>query len=233
MMVLCLLGFLPAWAKRLVAQQAPPELSAKAASRLIQIQKTPEYPPLAKVNYTQGRVRVQLLVSPDGRIASAHVLTGDALLAAAVLDSVKVWRYNPYMGKDGPTSFGTKVDVNFSLRTRNIDLLPTRAESDFSRQVKPPEVLSKPKETSSADPSVRLRLLVSAEGRVIDSEVLKGIPSLLERARRVVKRWSFRPARWGTLSVPWYLEVDVPVDTASVPADTLGSPHGLRAPGTE
>ena len=232
MMVLCLLGFPPAWAQRPDGQQPLPELDAKAASRLLYSQVTPEYPVLAKVNFIQGRVRVQLVVSPEGKVVSAHVQSGNPLLAAAVLDSVGVWRYRPHMGKDGPTSFATKLEVNFQLRTRSTDLVPTRAESDFRRQVKPPEVLTRPADPPGADPSVRLRLLVSAEGKVMDSEVLKGIPSLLERARKVVKRWSFRPARWGTLFVPWYLEVDVPVDNASVQAG-VGSQHGLRGPGTE
>jgi len=167
---------------------------------------------LAKVNFIQGKVRVQLQVGADGAVTSAHVLSGNALLAAAVLNSVGAWRYRPLVGKGGPAPFTTKVEVNFSLRTARLDLVPTQAESDFRRQVKPPEVLTKTGEASASDPSVRLRLLVSAEGKVIDSEILKGIPSLIEGARKIIKRWSFRPARWGTLSVPWYLDVDVPVD---------------------
>jgi len=226
MVLLCLLGFPPAWAQGIEGQQQLPELGAKAASRLLLIQDTPGYPVLAKVNFIQGRVRVQIVVSPQGKVASAHVLSGNPLLAAAVLNSVGTWRYRPYMGKEGPTSFETKVEVNFHLRTQTTDLVPTQAESDFSRQVKPPEVLTRPAETSGTDPSVRLRLLVSAEGRVIDSEVVKGIPSLFERAKKAVKRWSFRPARWGALFVPWYLDVDVPVDNDPAQAD-IGSQHGL------
>ena len=104
------------------------------------------------------------------------------------------------------------VDVNFTLRLKKSDgLTPPQAESDFSRQVKPPEVLTRAGETASTDPSVRLRLLVNAEGKVIDSGILKGIPSQFEGARKSIEQWSFRPARWGTLSVPWYLDVDVPV----------------------
>ncbi|HXX23047.1 MAG TPA: TonB family protein [Terriglobia bacterium] len=232
MALLCLLGFPPAWAQGIEGQQQLPELRAKAASRLLLFQDTPEYPVLAKVNFIQGRVFVQIVVSPEGKVASAHVLSGNPLLAAAVLNSVEMWRYRPYMGKDGPTSFGTKVEVNFQLRTQGMDLVPTQAETDFGRQVKPPEVLTRPAETSGANPSVRLHLLVSAEGRVMDWEVVKGIPSLFERAKKIVKRWSFRPARWGTLFVPWYLDVDVPVDNNPAQAG-VGSQHGLLGPRTE
>jgi TonB family protein len=223
--LLCLLELPHAWAQRTEAQQQLPALDTKKASRLLLDQVPPEYPALAKLNYIQGHVRVELVVSPAGTVASAHVLSGNPLLAAAVLNSVRMWRYRPFVAKGRSASFATRVDVNFTLRIKKMDLFPTQPESDFGRQVKPPEVLTRPEETSTTDPSVRLRLLVSAEGKVIDSEILKGIPSQFERARKSVERWSFRPARWGALSVPWYLDVDVPVYKAPAQAGTL-SPSG-------
>src|SRR5208337_2405374 len=129
----------------------------------------------------------------------------------------------PYVAQGGATPFATGVDVNFTLRKRKMDLAPAQAESDFGRQVKPPEVLARQEKTASTNPSVRLRLLVNAEGKVIDSAILKGIPSLFEGARKSIERWSFRPAHWGALSVPWYLDVDVPVYNAP-------SQAGMRPP---
>jgi TonB family protein len=170
------------------------------------------------MNYIQGRVSVQLVVGPSGTVARAHVLRGNPLLAAAVLDSIREWRYRPLVAEGGSTSFATLVDVNFALRLRKSEVPPPQAESDFSRQVKPPEILTRPEKAVSARPSVRLRLLLNAEGKVIDSEVLEGISSQFERARKSIEHWSFRPARWGALSVPWYLEVDVPVYNAPVQA---------------
>ena len=228
----CLAGLPPVSAQGIEEQQQIPALGAKQASRLLFFQISPEYPVLAKVNYIEGRVQVQLVVSPDGTVASAHVLSGNPLLAAAVLDSVQAWRYHPYVGKGGPTSFRTRVDVNFAIGKRDLDLVPTQAESDFRRQVKPPEVLTGPENASGTDPSVRLRLLVSDKGKVMDSEFLKGIPSLFERAMKIIKRWSFRPARWGTLTVPWYLDVDVSVDNNPAQAGA-SSRHGPLRPGAE
>jgi len=225
LVLLCLLEMPRAWAQHAEKPQQLPVLGTKQASRLLYSQVPPEYPVLAKVNYIQGRVRVQLVVSPAGTVASAHVLSGNPLLATAVLDSVRGWHYYPYEVAGRATSFTTSVDVNFTLRLKKLDLNPAQAESDFRRQVKPPEVLIGPKETDSADPSVRMRLLVSAEGKVIDSEILKGIASQIEKARKSIERWSFRPARWGTLSVPWYLDVEVPLGHAPVQAG-IGSPAG-------
>ena len=218
--LLCLLELPHAWAQRAEGEPQLPVLDAAKATRLLLNQVPPEYPALAKVNYIQGRVRVQLVVSAAGSVAGAHVLSGNPLLAAAVLDRVRMWRYRPYVAQGGATSFATAVEVKFALRIRKMDLAPLQAESDFGRQVKPPEVLTRPEKTASTDPSVRLRLLVNAEGKVIDSAILKGIPSLFEGARKSIERWSFRPARWGALSVPWYLEVDVPVYNAPSQAGT-------------
>jgi len=223
--LLCLLELPHAWAQRAEGGQQLLVLDAKKAAGLLLNQAPLEYPALAKVNYIQGRVRVQLVVSAAGSVAGAHVLSGNPLLAAAVLNSVRMWHYRPLVAQGGSTSFATAVDVNFTLRTRRMDLAPAQAESDFRRQVKPPEVLARPEKTASTDPSVRLRLLVNAEGKVIDSGILNGIPSLFEGAKKSIERWSFRPARWGALSVPWYLDVDVPVYNAPSQAGTR-SPSG-------
>jgi len=241
--LLCLLAWPHVWAQRIEAEQQPegdprlggeqqleekqpfPVLDAKKATRLLLDQRPPEYPALAKVNYIQGRVRVRLVVSPAGSVAEAHVLSGNPLLAAAVLNSVKSWRYRPFVAKGDSTSFATTVEVNFTLRVKQIDLPPAQAESDFRRQVKPPEVLAKPEKFTSAIPSVRMRLLLNAEGKVIDSEILRGIPSLFEGAKKSLERWVFRPAHWGSLTVPWYLDVDVPVSNAPSQGGTR-SPSG-------
>ncbi len=225
----CALRLLPARAEAIGEDQHLPELGAKEASRLLVSQISPEYPVLAKVNYIQGRIRVRLTVDTEGKVVNVHVLSGNPLLAAAVLNSVAAWRYRPYVarGANAPTAFETTLEVNFSLRTNRMDLMPTQAESDFGRQVKPPEVLKGSGTSATTNASVRLRLLVSDDGKVIDSEILKGIPSLLEKATRVIMRWSFRPARWGTLAVPWYLDVDVPVEHANVEAG-VGLPQEAR-----
>jgi TonB family protein len=212
--LLCLLELPPACAQRVENEQQLPVLDAKKASRLLLNQPPPEYPALAKVNYIQGRVRVRLVVSPTGSVEIAHVLSGNPLLAAAVLNSVRSWRYRPFLAKGDSSSFATTVEVNFTLRVKKMELPPAQAESDFRRQVKPPEVLAMPEKVVATDPSVRMRLLVNAEGKVIDSEILRGIPGLFEKAKKSIERWSFRPARWGSLSVPWYLDVDVPVYNA-------------------
>jgi TonB family protein len=187
----------------------PVVLNEKTARDLLVSPVLPEYPPVAKLNYLQGRVRLAIVVSRLGKVASAHVVKGNALLAAAALKAVREWLYHPFQTASGPAEFLATVEVNFSLRSRKIRFFPPRAEQDFSRQVRAPEIVEKPgvPRPSSA---VRLRVLVNEEGRPVDYELLSGQPLAFTEARQVVDGWKFRPASWGTLAVPWYLEVDVP-----------------------
>ena len=191
----------------------PIELDRRTASKLLLTQVKPEYPPLAKVNYIRGRVRMQVTVAPSGRVREAHVLHGHPFLAASALKAIRRWVYRPFMTGSGPAEFQTLVDMNFALRPKNVERFPTQPEQDLTRQIRPPEVLAKREGAASAG-SVRLRVLVGEEGQVIDSTPLAGSPSRFEAARSEIGRWKFQPARWGSLVVPWYLDVDVPVEGA-------------------
>lgn len=200
---------------RVLAQSSPhPEppivLDRVEASRLVLREVVPDYPPLAKVNFIQGQVRMVLEVDKDGKVARAHVMTGNPMLAAAALEAVRGWRYRAYQTPGGARHFLTTVEMNFRLRNGKRELLPPQPERDFDRHVTPPEVASKP--TPDTGPEVvRLRLLLDGEGEVIDSEPLRGSTAELGAAMKTLARWTFRPARWGTIHLPSYIVVEVPV----------------------
>ena len=193
-----------------VATPATVVLKSKAANKLLLDQEKPEYPTLAKVNYIQGDVRLQVLVDPRGRVSEAHVLKGHAFLAAAALNAIRHWVYRPYKTDSGPTDFSTLVDFNFALRIQKVNDLPPQPEDFLRRQVRPPAVLTESPASPGAT-KLRLRVLVSAEGNAMDSDLVEGPPSLFHAARRSLEGWTFQPARWGNHAVPWYLDVDVPV----------------------
>jgi TonB family protein len=187
----------------------PVTLNEKSARGLLVSPVSPEYPPLAKINYIQGKVRLQLLVSREGKVVAAHVVKGNPLLAAPALKAVRAWLYRPLQTAAGPAEFLAPVEVEFALQYRKAGLFPPRAEQDFSRQVRAPEIVARP-DGPQPSSAVRLRVLVNEEGRPVDYELLSGQPLAFDKARQVVDGWKFRPASWGTLAVPWYLEVDVP-----------------------
>ncbi len=218
--VVCWMAIISAEAQTRSPAPNPIVLDNRTASRLILTQVKPEYPPLAKHNYIQGQVRMQVMVTREGRVREVHVVHGHPFLAASALKAVRRWLYRPFRTGSEPAEFLTVVEVNFALHIKNIEQLPRQPERDLNRQVRPAEILEKPAALAPTA-TVRLRVLVSDEGRVIDSNPVAGFASYFDAARKNVERWKFKPARWGTLPVPWYLDVDVPVET--------GPPSGARA----
>lgn len=208
----CLWTTLAATAQTSPSAAVPARLDAKVASRLIVNQVRPEYPTVAKLNFIQGSVRMQVLVTSQGSVGEAHVIKGHPILAASALGAVRRWLFRPFRTETGPTAFSTLVDVVFSLQTRKMTPLPSEPEEYLDRQVKPPEVPETPAGPSNGA-SVRLRVLVSDKGQAIDTRPLQGQPAHYATARKIVACWAFKPARWGTLAIPWYLDVDVPVES--------------------
>ena len=49
----------------------------------------------------RGKVSLQAVVSDDGAVDRVKVLTGDRVLAAAAIEAVRQWRYEPSSGKSG------------------------------------------------------------------------------------------------------------------------------------
>lgn len=84
------------------------------AARLI-YQPKPSYPHLALVTRIQGIVRLEAIISNDGRVQNLKVLSGHPLLVNAALDAVAQWRYQPTLLNGEPVEVQTEVDVNFVL----------------------------------------------------------------------------------------------------------------------
>ena len=53
------------------------------------------YPELARRNNISGSARVELLISPDGKIKDVKVLGGHPILVQAVVAAVTRWKYEP------------------------------------------------------------------------------------------------------------------------------------------
>ena len=70
------------------AQSAPEEGKRKAKFKV-----APVYPELAKRMNVTGRARIEVIITPDGRVKSTRALGGHPLLVQACLDAVKEWKF--------------------------------------------------------------------------------------------------------------------------------------------
>ena len=84
--------------------------AARAISRPM-----PDYPPLARMARIQGTVRLEAVISTEGRIQNLRVLAGHPLLVNAALEAVARWRYQPTLLNGEPVEVVTEIDVNFAL----------------------------------------------------------------------------------------------------------------------
>jgi TonB family protein len=53
------------------------------------------YPPLARQMNVAGKVKVEVTISPDGRVTNVKTVGGSPLLVGPATDAVKKWRYEP------------------------------------------------------------------------------------------------------------------------------------------
>jgi protein TonB len=60
-------------------------------------------------------VVLQAMISKDGTIENLSVVSGPMMLRQAALDTVKTWRYQPYLLNNVPVEVETTVNVVFTM----------------------------------------------------------------------------------------------------------------------
>lgn len=78
----------------------------------------PGYPPLALQNDVKGAVVLRALIAADGTVQDVRLISGPPLLAPAVMDAVRTWRYKPHFRDGKPVPVETHVVVEFSISTK-------------------------------------------------------------------------------------------------------------------
>jgi TonB family protein len=90
------LGFL--FVTAAVAQDTSKKAQDKSAApvvRKVKMRVQPMYPELARHMNLSGVVKLELVISPEGKVKSAKVLGGHPLLAEAASDAARRWTYEP------------------------------------------------------------------------------------------------------------------------------------------
>jgi periplasmic protein TonB len=78
----------------------------------------PPYPPDAYQRGQQGRVVLEIRVTPDGTVVSLRIVesSGVASLDQAALEAVRAWRFEPARRRGQPVEAVVNVPVRFSIR---------------------------------------------------------------------------------------------------------------------
>jgi len=72
-----------------LAQQSVSE----EGKRKVKTKVAPVYPDLARRMNVTGRVKIEVIITPDGRVKSTRAMGGHPLLVHACLDAVKEWKF--------------------------------------------------------------------------------------------------------------------------------------------
>ncbi len=93
-------------------------ISAGAAVGMLETHPAPPYPVEAKQAGVSGTVVLETLIGTDGKVEELKVVSGPEPLQQAALDTVKTWRYRPYLLNGQPVEVRTTVNVVFTLGGR-------------------------------------------------------------------------------------------------------------------
>ena len=76
---------------------------------------SPQYPAMAKSIRLQGAVQVQVLISEQGHVLSAGVVSGHPLLRAAAEEAARQWLFKPTTLNEVPVKVQGILTFNFTL----------------------------------------------------------------------------------------------------------------------
>jgi TonB family protein len=92
----------PSWIRKVVAgvlfsmlgmNSLAQSSSSEEGKRKIKTKVSPTYPELAKRMNVVGKVKIEVIIAPDGRVKSTRALGGHPLLVQACVDAVKEWKF--------------------------------------------------------------------------------------------------------------------------------------------
>jgi TonB family protein len=63
------------------------------SKRKVKSKVAPAYPELAKRMNVTGKVKIEVVIAPDGHVKSTRVIGGHPLLVQACQDAVKEWKF--------------------------------------------------------------------------------------------------------------------------------------------
>jgi protein TonB len=93
----------------------PVRVSAGVAEGHILVPIQPVYPAIARTAHVQGTVVIEAVISKQGLVEQARVISGPPLLAQAALDGVNRARYQPFKLNGDAIEVSTTINLIFTL----------------------------------------------------------------------------------------------------------------------
>jgi len=82
-------------ASLIVLSLASPQTVNDDGKRKAKTKVAPAYPELARRMNISGKVKLEIVIAPDGRVRSTRAIGGHPVLVQSCVDAVKDWKYEP------------------------------------------------------------------------------------------------------------------------------------------
>lgn len=76
----------------------------------------PVYPLAARITHLTGAVQLRAIIGTDGSIRDLEIISGNPILAAAAVEAVRQWRYQPTLLSGKPVEVETLITVQFEMQ---------------------------------------------------------------------------------------------------------------------
>lgn len=160
---------------------------------------SPKYPEEARQAREEGLVIMSIKTDESGNVQDTLILRSpNEPLAAAAVEAVKQWKYEPLVLEGKPRKVVFTVNVRFKLHPGERDI--NAGAIVVGDDVPAPKLLKRvdpvyPEEArkNGVQGVVILNVRSNEEGRVSQVEVLKSIPELDQAAVDAVKQWRYEP----------------------------------------
>ena len=93
------------WSKKILAAAATALFAVSLASaqqtvieegkRKVKSKILPATPELARRMNITGKVKIEVVIAPDGHVKSSHAMGGHPVLVQSCLDAIKDWKFEP------------------------------------------------------------------------------------------------------------------------------------------
>ena len=71
------------------------QTSIEEGKRKVKTKVLPTMPELARRMSITGKVKIEVVIAPDGRIKSSRAMGGHPVLVQSCLDAIKEWKFEP------------------------------------------------------------------------------------------------------------------------------------------
>ncbi len=95
------------------AQEAGKRVSRAEAAGAVVYKTEPEYPFIAKQLKLQGSVELEAVIAENGTVEKVNVLSGNPVLTKPAAESLKKWKFKPFLADGKPARVVAPVSMLF------------------------------------------------------------------------------------------------------------------------